>query len=288
MESYTPTRLDFRSSLMKSHNSLFYLIQYFIPRSSFRAYCLGQDHRTTLVNVTTRLVIGKLEWRLVTPQATKLANRNERSVKEYIKYTIQYCWLHKLQGRLDNLVVTPLPLEQLFLLAKRKWNEWILRNGDRNRRGKKVSKDQTNVAALQPKIRGIDLRCRAYVNIEAWLKGNKKSNGNVFRAAARELPQQLQCCRRIVTTAAALPPQQLSCCRCSVASAVRCRHSRIAVVTLLPQQRIATTAAVFPPLHCCHSSCEVAVASSLQHHVAATAAASLLLRCCHSSALPTK
>ncbi len=44
MESYTPTRLDFRSSLIKSHNSLFYSIQYrtsfhFLP---FRAYRLGQ------------------------------------------------------------------------------------------------------------------------------------------------------------------------------------------------------------------------------------------------------
>ncbi len=43
MESYTPTRLYFRSSLIKSHNSLFYLIQYFIPLSSFRAYRLGQS-----------------------------------------------------------------------------------------------------------------------------------------------------------------------------------------------------------------------------------------------------
>ncbi len=35
MESYTTTRLDFRSSLIKSHNSLFYSIQYFIPLSPF-------------------------------------------------------------------------------------------------------------------------------------------------------------------------------------------------------------------------------------------------------------
>ncbi len=35
MESYTPTRLDFRSSLIKSHNSLSYSIQYFIPLSPF-------------------------------------------------------------------------------------------------------------------------------------------------------------------------------------------------------------------------------------------------------------
>ena len=50
MESYTPTRLDFRSSLIKSHNSLFYSIQYFIPLSSFRAYRLGQSAPGTLLS----------------------------------------------------------------------------------------------------------------------------------------------------------------------------------------------------------------------------------------------
>jgi hypothetical protein len=38
---------------------------------------------------------------------------------------------------------------------------------------------------FSPQICGIDLRRRAYVNMEAWHKGDKKSNGNVFRAAAR-------------------------------------------------------------------------------------------------------
>jgi hypothetical protein len=38
---------------------------------------------------------------------------------------------------------------------------------------------------FSPQIRGIDLRHRAYVNMEAWHKGDKKSNGNVFRVVAR-------------------------------------------------------------------------------------------------------
>ena len=56
----------------------------------------------------------------------------------------------------------------------------------------------------------------------------------------QSLPQQLQCCHRLVTTAAALPPQQ---------PRPRCR-------------RVVATAAATLPLHCYHSS-----------HVAATAAA---------------
>ncbi len=38
---------------------------------------------------------------------------------------------------------------------------------------------------FSPQICGIDLRHRAYVNMEAWHNGDKKSNGNVFRASAR-------------------------------------------------------------------------------------------------------
>ena len=49
------------------------------------------DHRTTQSDVTTRSVIGKLERRVELPQARKLANGNEKSVKEYIKYTTQLC-----------------------------------------------------------------------------------------------------------------------------------------------------------------------------------------------------
>ncbi len=67
------------------------------------------DHKTTLVDVTTKSVIGKLERRVVTPQARKLSNKNKKSIKEYIQYTTQQCWLHKLQQNLDNLMVTTLP-----------------------------------------------------------------------------------------------------------------------------------------------------------------------------------
>ena len=67
------------------------------------------EHKTTLVDVTTRSVIGKLEEWVVMPQARKLSNKNEKSIKEYIQYTTQQCRLHKIQRRLDNLTVTALP-----------------------------------------------------------------------------------------------------------------------------------------------------------------------------------
>ncbi len=39
--------------------------------------------------------------------------------------------------------------------------------------------------SFNPQICGIDLRHRAYINMKAWHKEDKKSNRNVFRAAAR-------------------------------------------------------------------------------------------------------
>ena len=45
------------------------------------------DHKTTIIDVTTRSVIGKFERKVVTPQARRLSTRNEKNMKEYIKWT---------------------------------------------------------------------------------------------------------------------------------------------------------------------------------------------------------
>jgi hypothetical protein len=62
------------------------------------------DHKTTIIDVTTRSVIGKFERKVVTPQARRLSTRNEKSMKEYIKWTTQQCNLHKLQSRIKKVV----------------------------------------------------------------------------------------------------------------------------------------------------------------------------------------
>ncbi len=137
------------------------------------------------MDVTTRSVIGKLEKRVVMPQARKLSNKNKKSVKEYIRYTTQQCRLHKLQRRLDNLTVTALPMavlpthqEEMERLDTQKTE--IQLGGEQRCR-----KIRQPLQPFSPQIRRIDLRHRAYVNMVAWHKGDKKSNGNVFRAVAR-------------------------------------------------------------------------------------------------------
>jgi hypothetical protein len=52
MESYTPTRLDFRCSLVNLIIHYFTWLQYFIPLSSFRAYRLGQGDKSIQVAST--------------------------------------------------------------------------------------------------------------------------------------------------------------------------------------------------------------------------------------------
>ncbi len=64
------------------------------------------DHKTTIIDITTRSIIGKFERRVVTPQSRRLSTRKEKSMKEYIKWTTQQCRLHKLQSRIDKVAAS--------------------------------------------------------------------------------------------------------------------------------------------------------------------------------------
>jgi hypothetical protein len=64
------------------------------------------DHKTTIIDVTTRSVIGKFERRVVTTQSRRLLTRNEKSMKEYIKWTTQQCRLHKLKSRVNKVAAS--------------------------------------------------------------------------------------------------------------------------------------------------------------------------------------
>ncbi len=121
----------------------------------------------------------------MTPQARKLANRNKRSVKENTKYAIQQCRLQKLQGRLDNLMGTIPPGTALSAYQEEMEREDAQKTEIQLGGGKRCQKIRRPPQPFSPAIWGIDLIHRAYVNMEAWHKGNKKSNGNVFRTAAR-------------------------------------------------------------------------------------------------------
>jgi hypothetical protein len=59
------------------------------------------DHRTVIIDVTTSSAIGTFEWKVITPQARRLATRNKPSVKSYIKFVTKECWRHRLQQKLD-------------------------------------------------------------------------------------------------------------------------------------------------------------------------------------------
>ena len=52
------------------------------------------------------------------PQARRLSTRNERSMKEYIKWTTQQCRVHKLQSRIDKVARDKLHEEKLPMQAR--------------------------------------------------------------------------------------------------------------------------------------------------------------------------
>ncbi len=143
------------------------------------------DHKTTIIDVTTKSVIGKFERKVVTPQARRLSTRNEKSMKEYIKWTTQQCRLHKLQTRIKKVVDSKSRGEMLPAHINEMERVDTQKSEIQLGREQQCRKIRCPPQPFSPSIRGIDLRRRAYVNMEAWHKGDKTRNGNVFRAAAR-------------------------------------------------------------------------------------------------------
>jgi hypothetical protein len=122
---------------------------------------------------------------VVISQARKLSTKNVNSVKECIKYTTQQWQLHKLQRQFDNLTVTAqpgavLPIHQVKMEQLDTQKTKIQLGGEQ--RSRKIRQPPQ---PFSPQICGINFRRRSYVNMEAWHKRDKKSNGNVFRAAVR-------------------------------------------------------------------------------------------------------
>ncbi len=70
------------------------------------------DHRTTILDISTRLEIGKHEQRVVTPQARRLMNKNGASVRAHTKPITKQSRHHKFQERFDR-ITTKLQLEPI-------------------------------------------------------------------------------------------------------------------------------------------------------------------------------
>ena len=60
------------------------------------------DHRTSLIDVTTRSMIGKNEFKVERVSARKLSTKNKKSTQKYISKVEEQLSYHKLQLRLDK------------------------------------------------------------------------------------------------------------------------------------------------------------------------------------------
>ncbi len=144
------------------------------------------DHRKIIINVTTSLVIGKFERRVVAPQAQCLATRNENSLKSYIKFITKECQRHQLQQQLD-IITSEIPQGQ-GPPGHQEEVEWIDVQKSNIQRGgecrcRKIIKP---LLPFSPQVQRIDMRQRAYVNMVAGHKKGKPLEGrHILRAAAR-------------------------------------------------------------------------------------------------------
>ena len=59
------------------------------------------DHRTTLVDITARSLLGIDGFRIVRPQARRLTCSNKKSIDRFVKYVEQELERHKLHDRLS-------------------------------------------------------------------------------------------------------------------------------------------------------------------------------------------
>jgi hypothetical protein len=164
------------------------------------------DHCTVIIDVTTSLAIGKLERRVVPPQARCLATRNKNSVKSYIKFVTKECQRHRLQRQLD-LITSEIPQGQGPPGHQEELERIDVQKSDIQRRGeRRCRKIIKPLLPFSPKVQEIDMRWRTYVNMVAWHKKGKSLDGrHVLRAAVRagiENPKKLTSAECASTTAA--------------------------------------------------------------------------------------
>jgi hypothetical protein len=143
------------------------------------------DHCTTILDISTRLAIGKHEQRVVTPQARRLTNKNGASIRAYIKHVTKQSRRHKFQERFD-CITTKLQSEPITPDDAKDMETLDIQKIEAQTGGKlRCRKIRKPALPFSPPIRNLDLQRGAYVNLCKWHKGDKLTNKHIFREAMR-------------------------------------------------------------------------------------------------------
>jgi hypothetical protein len=143
------------------------------------------DHRTMIVDITTRSAVGEQQYKIVRPEARRLCTKNKKSTTKYLAAVENAFGHHKLFEKLDQL-------EQDFdrgmapaIYKARAQTMDDTKVGIMKSAEKKCRKLTSQYSLpCSPEIQRVIRLRRAYKDLGRWLEGRSKSS-NIIKAAAR-------------------------------------------------------------------------------------------------------
>ena len=152
------------------------------------------DHRTMLVDITTRSAVGEQQYKIVRPEARRLSTKNKKSTTKYLASVENAFSHHKLFDKLGQLekdfergMTTAVYKKRAQEIDETKIK--IMKAAEKKCR--KLT-SQYNLPC-SPEIQRVNRLCRAYKDLRRWIEGISK-NSNIIKAASRagiEHPRQL-------------------------------------------------------------------------------------------------
>ncbi len=114
------------------------------------------------------------------PQARRLTNQNDASVREYIRHVTKQCRHHRIQERFDR-ITTKMKSMPIIPDDTKDMETLNVQKIEAQTGGKLCCrKIQKPALPFSPPIRDLDLQRQAYVNLAKWHKGDQLSNKHVF------------------------------------------------------------------------------------------------------------
>ena len=141
------------------------------------------DHRTMLIDISTRSTVGVYQYKIIRPEARRLTTRNKKALDKYLTYVKQQFKRHNLSNKLAAL-------EQDFAKGRSRASHRKRANAIDNTKinilskGEKQCRKVTRETNLpfSPKIQRIYRLKIAYENLQRWVEG-RSNNSHIIKAA---------------------------------------------------------------------------------------------------------
>jgi hypothetical protein len=143
------------------------------------------DHRTMIVDITTRSGVGKQQYKIVRPEARRLCTRNKKSTTKYLASVENAFSHHKL---FDKLIQLEKDFERgmTSVAYKKRAQEMDETKINIMTAAEKKCRKLTSQYNLpcSPEIQRVNRLRRAYKDLRRWIEG-RSNNSNIIKAASR-------------------------------------------------------------------------------------------------------